>query len=79
MFLANRRTLSDFQCNHSSSSAVCRLSRGKSLRSLMESVKEKAEQMQQQAPQLNALKAWIWLLSMKTLLKLAQVWFLLHK
>lgn len=39
----------------------------------MEAVKEKAEQLQQQGPELNALKAWMWVLSLKTLLKLAQV------
>ena len=51
----------------------CRLSKGRSLRDLMVVVREKALQMQQQGPEFNALKAWMWSLSLKTLLKLAQV------
>ena len=43
------------------------------LRALRDVVQEKAQHMQQKSPEVNALKAWLWLLSMKTLLKLAQV------
>ena len=39
----------------------------------MVAVLKKARQLQQQAPELNALKSWMWSLSLKTLLKLAQV------